>query len=168
MKRHVHYEAAFRDYLQQRRIAHVAVDECRQAAFGEVRLKSFDFIVYSATASNWLADVKGRRWAPRRPGRAAEWQNWVTQADLDGLSQWAEVFGSGFGGLLVFAYWISSTPPEPPPEVVHCFRDERYVFAAVPVSTYRQYARLRSPRWGTVNMPRADFARVIRPVADWL
>jgi hypothetical protein len=92
----------------------------------------------------------------------------VTQADLDGLTQWEEVFGAGFGGLLVFAYWISQTPPEPPPEVVHSFRDERYVFAAVPLEIYKRHARVRSPKWGTVNMPKAEFARSIRPVADWL
>lgn len=165
MKRHVHYEAAFQQYLQDRQVPYVAVDEARRAAFRDARLKSFDFIVYAASQSNWLVDVKGRRWTGRN-GRG-RWENWITQADLDGLRQWETVFGGGFRALLVFAYQI---PPDqsPPPEVLHAFRDGRYVFAGVPLEEYRLHARTRSPKWGTINLSTADFARCVRPVGQWL
>ena len=167
MKSHIHYEVAFENYLQTNQIPYVAVDEAKRAAFRDAKLKSFDFIVYSATGNNWLVDIKGRRWAPRKPGGRPAWENWVTQADLDGLEQWQQVFGIGFAALLVFAYRLDADG-EPPPEVLHVFRDKCYVFAGVPVDQYRLQARVRSPKWGTVNLPVREFARHVRPIADWL
>lgn len=167
MKPHVHYEAAFEDYLRGRQIPFVAVDEAKRAAFRDARLKSFDFIVYSASNTNWLVDVKGRRWVRRRNQRKPAWENWVTQADLDGLEQWERVFGADFRALLVFAYWLQPEA-DPPAEIVHAFRGECYVFAGVPLGEYCSHARMRSPKWGTVNMPAAEFARHVRPLADWV
>jgi hypothetical protein len=167
MKAHIHYEAAFEDFLRNRQIPYVAVDEARRAAFRDAKLKSFDFIVYSARDTNWLADIKGRRWAARATGRRRAWENWVTQADLDGLTQWQGVFGDGFRAMLVFAYWLDGEA-DPPPEILHRFRDQRYIFAAVPLDDYAQHARVRSPRWGTVNLAAADFTRLVQPVASWL
>ena len=42
------------------------------------------------------------------------------------------------------------------------------VFAGVPADEYQTQARVRSPKWGTVNMPVREFAKHVRPVADWL
>ncbi len=169
MKAHIHYEAAFEHYLQTQRIPYVAVDEAKRAAFRDAKLKSFDFIVYAEDRDNWLVDIKGRRWAPRKGANKPSWENWATQADVDGLMQWSEVFGAGFQPLLVFAYLLATpNAPEPAAEITHSFRDARYVFAAIPLETYVLYARVRSPKWGTVNMPVADFARHVRPIADWL
>jgi len=166
VKAHIRYEAAFEDYVRSRGIPYVAVDEAKRAAFRDARLKSFDFIVYSARQPNWLVDVKGRRWRSRN-GRKPTWENWVTQADIDGLSQWQEVFGSDFRALFVFAYGLDPGA-EPPPEIVHSFRGERYVFAGVALDDYRLHARVRSPKWGTVNMPVAEFIRHVRPLEQWL
>jgi len=167
VKSHVHYEAAFEDYLQARQVPYVAVDEAKRAAFRDARLKSFDFIVYSAGGPNWLVDIKGRRWVARKGNGRPAWENWVTQDDLDGLRQWQEVFGSGFAALLVFAYRLDAEG-DPPPEVVYEFRAARYVFAGVPLDDYETGARVRSPKWGTVNLPVREFARHVRPIVDWL
>lgn len=167
MKFHVHYEAAFQKYLQTRQIPYVAVDESKRAAFRDAKLKSFDFIVYSEGESNWLIDIKGRRWAARSSSRRPTWENWVTEADLAGLRAWEQVFGPSFRGLLVFAYWIAG-PAEPPPEVLFEHRDQRYVFCGIPLEEYCLAARLRSPRWGTVNLPVREFQRWVRPLADWV
>ncbi len=167
MKSHVHYEAAFEDYLRARQVPYVAVDEAKRAAFRDAKLKSFDFIVYSQSNTNWLVDVKGRRWAARKRTCKPAWENWVTQDDLDGLAQWQGVFGDGFRALLVFAYWLQ-VEAEPPPDIVHVFREERYVFAGVPLDDYQLHARMRSPKWGTVNMPTREFARHVQPIAGWL
>lgn len=167
MKDHVHYESAFEAYLRRSGTPFVAVDEAKKASFREAKLKSFDFIVYSSGPVNWLVDIKGRRWATRGGQRKPSWENWVTQADLDGLSQWQTVFGSRFRGLLVFAYVLQSagTPPE---EIVYRHKDQRYVFVGIPLEDYAAHARLRSPKWETVNLPAKRFAEHVRPVADWL
>jgi hypothetical protein len=167
VKAHIDYEAAFEHYLLTRQIPYVAVDEAKRAAFRDAKLKSFDFIVYSSCATNWLIDIKGRRWATRRGAGRPAWENWVTQADLDGLRQWEEVFGPGFAALLVFAYRLDADGL-PPADIVHTFRDARYIFAAVPLDEYAANARLRSPKWGTVNMPVTEFARCVRPIAELL
>ncbi len=167
MKAHNHYEAAFEHFLRSRQIAYVAVDEAKKAIFRDARLKSFDFIVYTERGNNWLTDIKGRRWKARPGGGRPAWENWVTQDDLDGLLQWQEVFGVGFRGIFVFAYGV--TPGDgAPAELVHVFRDEHYIFAGVPVEQYREHARVRSPKWGTINMPVREFAALVRPIADWL
>ncbi len=167
MKAHIDYEAAFEDYLQHRQVPYVAVDEAKRAAFRDAKLKSFDFIVYSPGGTNWLVDIKGRRWATRRGNGRPAWENWITQADLDGLRQWQAVFGAGFAALLVFAYRLDAGG-DPPAEVVHTFREARYVFAGIPLADYEVGARLRSPKGGTVNLPVREFARHVRPIADWL
>lgn len=167
MKSHIDYERAFESYLRTCQIPYVAVDEAKKATFRDAQLKSFDFIVYSAVGTNWLVDVKGRRWAQRPRQRRPSWENWVTREDLDGLQQWEEVFGHGFGGLLVFAYRLE-TASSPPPDVLHVYHDTRYVFAGVPLEIYATHARVRSPKWGTVNMPTATFAAHVRPIRDWL
>lgn len=183
MNSHNHYEAAFEDYLRTRQVAYVAVDEAKKSIFRDARLKSFDFIVYSERSLNWLVDIKGRRWAARRGesvhapdgrpmpgGRAGRpaWENWVTLGDLQGLEQWQTVFGAGFRGLLVFAYWIDPGLPPAPGEITHRFRDADYVFVGVPLDEYRSEARVRSPKWETYNLPTRVFARLARPMAEWL
>ena len=100
MKGHIHYEKAFEHAVRQMQLPYVAVDEAKRAAFRDAKLKSFDFIVYAPGGTNWLIDVKGRRWTARGKSRKPAWENWATQADLDGLKQWQEVFGVGFRALL--------------------------------------------------------------------
>jgi hypothetical protein len=167
MKGHIHYEAAFDACLRKLGVPFLPVDEAKKASFRDAKLKSFDFIVYSTAGTNWLVDIKGRRWAARGSQRRPTWENWVTQADLDGLAQWETVFGDGFAALLVFAYALQPHD-DPPPEIVTTHHDRRYVFAGIPRAQYAAEARIRSPKWGTVNMPVRAFAAAVRPLADFL
>ena len=79
--RRVHYEAAFEDYLRSKGLPYVAVDEAKRAIFAGASIKSFDFLVYSASGPNLLADVKGRKFPDAIPGRkrgaSQAWENWV-------------------------------------------------------------------------------------------
>lgn len=81
-----HYQRAFEDYIRQRRIPYVSVDEARRAILPDASplkvetregadgtgrlatLKSFDFVVYGP-GSNLLVEVKGRKVAARRSSR---------------------------------------------------------------------------------------------------
>src|SRR5512133_2206097 len=109
MKRHVHYETAFENYLQSRSIPYVPVNETQQVVFSGSKIKSFDFLVYPAENRNWIVDVKGRKFPYRGEngsGNRQYWENWVTQQDLDGLSEWQTVFGEEFEARFVFAYLL--------------------------------------------------------------
>ena len=72
VRRFVHYEAAFEDYLRAKGLPYVGVDEKKKAIFRTAKLKSFDFIVYSETGLNLLIDVKGRKFPTPYPGDTAE------------------------------------------------------------------------------------------------
>ena len=160
--RNVIYEACFEDYLRSAGLPYVAVDEAKKAIFAGVRLKSFDFVVYSGTGPNLLVEVKGRRF-PYRSGR--RWENWATRDDLDSLARWEEVFGSGFAGLLVFCYHLVGESEGDAFENVHRFRGESYGLVGVYRSAYVSACRRRSRAWGTVSVPTATFRGMVRPIA---
>ncbi len=170
--RNVHYEAAFEDYLRAKGWPYVAVDEAKKAIFADAAVKSFDFLVYSQTGPNLLADVKGRKFPDgvrgrkRRGGRA--WENWITGEDADGLREWQRVFGQDFLAVLVFAYWLQGPPLRSPFDDVHLFRKRHYAFVVVPLDEYLSAARPRSARWGTLGVSSAEFARLAADVATFL
>jgi hypothetical protein len=166
MDAHNHYEAAFGAYLRRRQLCYVAVNETRRSQLGEARLKSLDFIVHGERGARLLVDVKGRRFpagSSDRPRRV--WECWATQEDVDGLERWAELFGRGWQGLLVFAYELRPDVclPEATPDLCE-LQQRRYLFRAVRVRDYRLHMRVRSPRWGTVGLPCDAFRRLVRPV----
>lgn len=160
-RRHNHYEAAFEDYVRSRGWPYVAVDEHRRAIFGGQRVKSFDFLVYPSPGVAWLVDIKGRKFPYEDEGGCRYWENWVTQADLDGLRRWEGVFGAGFEPMLVFAYWLTGVSAQEPSSEIHVFRGECYAFAFTPALRYAELARDRSPKWQTVSVPRSSFRELV-------
>ena len=171
-QRNVHYEAAFEDYLRCMGLPYVAVDEAKKAIFAGAALKSFDFLVYSTSGPNLLADVKGRKFpdsgAGRRGGNTRAWENWITRDDAEGLAEWEKVFGPDFRATLVFAYWLQGPPQRAPFEDVHVFRKRHYAFVAVSLAEYVATARPRSAKWQTIAVPSAVFARQAADVASFL
>jgi len=169
-RRH-HYESAFEHYLRDRRIPYVAVDEAKKAllpggqcgrALGcgagceELRaLKSFDFVIYG-DGTNLLVEVKGRR----ASCASARLENWVTIDDVRSLAQWENLFGSGFDAAFMFIYWYDSQPADALFEEVFTHGDRWYGLRSVGVREYAGSMRVRSPRWGTVDIPRRVFDRV--------
>lgn len=161
--RNVHYEAAFEDYLRAKGWPYVAVDEAKKAIFAGVSIKSFDFLVYSATGPNLLVDVKGRKFPGAVPGRkrgaSRAWENWITQDDAEGLREWEKVFGADFAAAIVFAYWLQGPARRSPFGDIHVFRRNHYAFVAMPLAEYVIAARPRSPRWRTISVPSSEFSR---------
>ncbi len=170
--RMIHYEAAFEDFLRARGWPYVAVDQAKKAIFTDAAVKSFDFLVYSASGPNLLVDVKGRKFpdsargASRTASRA--WENWITQDDVDGLREWQKVFGRDFLATIVFAYWLQGPPHRAPFEDVHVYRGRCYAFVVVPLEDYASAARTRCEKWRTVSVAAADFARMRRDLAAML
>ena len=161
--RKVIYEACFEDYLRTAGVPYVAVDEAKKALFAGVRLKSFDFVVYSANGVNLLVDVKGRRF-PYEHASGRRLENWTTREDLESLTQWEEVFGSGFAGLLAFCYHLTRPEAAEGFEVVHLFRGEYYALVGVYRNAYADAARPRSRAWNTVSVPTRTFRELVRPI----
>src|SRR4051812_26951333 len=100
-KRSNHYEAAFEEFLRQRRAPYVAVDETRRSLLpfdvpedGVGSLKSLDFIVTSSSGQTWLVDVKGRNFPSGRQRQF--WKNWSTEDDVASLGRWQNLFAGRF------------------------------------------------------------------------
>jgi hypothetical protein len=162
----------FRSYLRAKGWPYVAVDESKKTILGRNSIKSFDFLVYSASGPNLLVDVKGRKFpdgvtGPRR-GADKAYENWITQQDADGLREWEKVFGRDFMALLVFAYWLQGPPQRSPFEDVHLFRENHYAFVAIRLSDYLAASKLRSAKWQTMGMPAAELARQAGDIAGFL
>lgn len=166
-RRHVHYEAAFADFLTSRGIAYVPVDEVREPLLAEGTRKAFDFLVDYGQKEAWLVDIKGRLFPyDGVKGSARYWENWVTHGDLTGLREWQEVFGPGFEGRFVFAYCLQDSADRWPVARPHRFRNMWYAFLSVRLEDYQRLARTRSTRWQTVAMPRSAFRELAVPVGE--
>ena len=163
-RRHIHYEAAFEDYLRSRGLPYIAVDEQRKAIFAGARIKSFDFLIYPPSGPAWLADVKGRKFPYRGSAGKRYWENWVTTDDLEGLAEWQQAFGDGFRATLVFAYWLTGAGNRLPTVHVHTYRDQYYCFFAISLDDYAEHCRARSAKWQTVAMPAKLFRELARPM----
>lgn len=165
--RKVVYELCFEDYLRAAGVPYVAVDEAKKALFAGVRLKSFDFVVYSAAGDNLLVDVKGRKFPYKRSGSRRYWENWTTRDDLRSLERWESVFGSGFAGLLVFCYHLTEPEAVDRFDDVHLFQGEYYGLAGVYRRVYAGGCRTRSKAWDTVSVPTGAFREMLRPVTAY-
>jgi len=167
-KRHIHYEAAFEDFIRSRRVPYVAVDEARRALFAEANLKSLDFIVYAPSGPNLLVDVKGRQF-PGAGGRSRRyWENWSTDDDVQSLSRWQTIFGREFRSLMVFVYWLTDEGCRKRFESLYRFRGIDYAMMGIWLDDYRGLARVRSPKWQTVYVPTRAFRQALRPMQWYL
>jgi hypothetical protein len=163
-QRHIHYEAAFEDYVRSRGWPYLPVDEQKKAIFGGARIKSFDFLVYPPGRRALLVDVKGRKFPYRGKGGRRYWENWVARDDLEGLRRWRDVFGEDFEAALVFVYWLVGPAGREPTLDTHVFRNQHYAFLWVSAQDYEAYARQRSPSWDTVTVPSRDFRQLAKPL----
>lgn len=165
-QRHIHYEAAFEDYIRSRGWPYIPVDEQRKAIFAGARIKSFDFIVYRPQQSAWLVDIKGRKFPYECKGGPRFWENWVPREDLEGLRCWKGVFGADFEPVFVFVYWLLGLTNPDPAADIHSYRNRYYALAWVSAQDYAAHARRRSPKWDTLDVPRKAFRGLIRPMQE--
>lgn len=170
MDRSNHYEASFEAYLQRRRLCYIAVDETRRPILGEAPVKSLDFIVFGENHSRLVVDVKGRRFPAGRPGKQRRvWECWSTREDIDGLRRWVDLWGSGYQGLLVFSYHIlPCVELSTDTEDLWTWRGRRYLLRAVEINDYERHMRVRSPKWGTVTLPRGAYRELVRPLHHYI
>jgi hypothetical protein len=186
-----HYERAFEAFVRGRRIPCLSVDDARKALLPGARgfsapegsadadsasvdapvdaLKSFDFVVY-AESVNLLVDVKGRRaGAPSPATGRARLESWATMEDVRSLRVWERLFGPGFRAALVFVYLCHDQPPDGLFQEVVAHQDRWYALRGILLDDYRAAMKVRSRRWGTVDLPARDFERLSQPLSSaWL
>lgn len=165
IRRRIHYEAAFADYLRGMRVPFVPIDETRRAVMVNHRVKSFDFLVYPGEGRHWIVDVKGRQfpYTTARNGKRY-WENWVTREDLEGLAEWQEVFGSEFESRFVFTYRLQGPRERWPAGGLHAYRGQCYAFYGVSLADYERRCRPRSGSWQTVSVSMRDFRQIAAPI----
>ncbi len=182
-RRH-HYERAFEAYLRDRRIPYVSVADARKALLPESAglrlaeqdgsysksLKSFDFMIYGEQ-DNLLIEVKGRK-VPLRRGGSGKRANttrrlecWVTRQDLDALQTWEKLFGDGFEAAFCFCYWCEEQPPDGLFQELIVHQDRWYALRSIRLRDYLSAIRVRSLRWGTFDLPAAEFEALSHPLA---
>ncbi|USN97902.1 MAG: HYExAFE family protein [Phycisphaeraceae bacterium] len=177
-----HYERAFEASLQRASVPYVLVDDARRAilepgarlglidpaapAGGERRLKSFDAVVYGAER-HALVEVKGRRVDLRRGG-AGRRECWTTLDDIRSLSIWEQLFGEPFEAVLVFMYWLDGPALNAREAGLVRFEGRVYAHRAIRLADYLRELKIRSPRWGTVDLPADAYERVGRTLGGLL
>lgn len=163
-----HYEKAFENWLIDNRIKYTAVDQSKRAAFGRVKLKSFDFLLYRQDKPVIIAEVKGRSFKGTSFEKLRGFECWVLADDVEGLTQWQKVFGDGHDAYFVFAYGIENIDVDFDGRELYQLGRRRYVFLAVNLDDYRKFMKLRSPKWRTVTLGAEDFRRCAIPLEQLL
>jgi len=166
-----HYENAFEAYLNHRGISFVSVEDVRHFAPSGTGLKLFDYIVYPSGTPACLVDVKGRKsFAAAKTGEPRE-KSWVTRADIEGLTEWGDIFGTAdFQPTFVFAYWLSDVDANASDTAGDfAYAGRAYSFWLVALADYCRHYKPLSERWDTVTVPRDAFATISTPLdAIWL
>lgn len=162
-----HYEAAFEAYLKERKIPFLALSErYRNPLENGSTLKNFDFMISRTIGTSWLIDVKGRKFPSGK--QKGYWKHWTTRDDLVGLKQWEKMFGKGFSGLFVFAYWICGNKSPLPEEQLFEYRQHLYGFVGISITDYLTEIRVLSPKWHTFAMPTERFRQLARPFEEFI
>ncbi len=152
-----HYEQAFENWLIDNRIQYISIDEHKRAAFGRLKIKSFDFLLYPRNQKIIIAEVKGRRFKGTSFAKLAGFECWVTTEDIEGLAMWQGVFGPSHTVVFVFAYRIENIDVDFDGRGIFDFDGSRYVFFAVKLDDYRKFMKRRSPKWQTITLPADKF-----------
>jgi len=172
--RRTHYELAFEAYLAKRGTPCVAIEDVKHFAKRRTGTKIFDYIVYPSGGKACLVDVKGRKSTATDAQTDCRQKNWVTRADIEGLTEWQKVFGEDYSAQFVFAYWLTKRPCSPvggaqeemPPSFG--FAGRQYSFWLVPLADYARHQQRLSKRWDTISIPREVFRRISRRLeASW-
>ena len=163
-----HYEQAFENWLIDNQIKYTSIDEHKQAEFTDVKIKSFDFLVYPPDKPIIIAEVKGRKFTGISLEKMTGFECWVTAEDVDGLVKWQEVLGPAYQAVFIFVYKIENIDVDFDGVDVFDFDDNRYVFFTVKLDDYRSFMKRRSPKWQTVTLPADKFRRCAVQITELL
>ena len=161
-----HYEKAFQNWLIDRKIEHIALNDQKAIELGHTGIKSFDFLLQPGSGRKIIAEVKGRRFKGTSLEKLSSLECWVTAGDVDGLTKWREIFGSDSHAVFVFTYKIDNIDVDFDGQKVFDFDSNRYVFFCIRLDDYRKYMVRRSPKWRTVTLPADKFRQCALHLED--
>ena len=163
------YERMFEALLRNREIPYIAVDELRRPVTRYGTIKNFDFIVHSKKG-NYSLDIKGKEFPQScREGRhGLKWQNWVKTDDIDGLTFWQSLLGTGFTPLIVFTYKVIFPEDIFLFEDLFNYEDNSYGIVATTLTCYQNKAKMRSKKWGVFSVRKQDFLQIAKPLRHFL
>lgn len=163
-----HYEQAFENWLIDNQIRYTSIDEHKQPAFINGKIKSFDFLVYPRDKPIIIAEVKGRKFTGTTLEKMTGFECWVTTDDVDGLVKWQKILGSNYQAVFIFVYLIKNIDVDFNGVDVFDFNSDRYIFFTVKLEDYRSFMKRRSPKWQTVTLPADKFRRCAVQISDLL
>ena len=162
------YEQAFENWLIENRLQYVAVDQQKRMIFARNKIKSFDFLLYPANSGAVVAEVKGRIFKGTSVIKQTGFECWVTMDDVKGLLRWEQVFDEDTEASFIFAYKFENVEVEADGAEVYEYNGDRYMFYAVRLEDYREFMKVRSPKWQTVTLPAAKFREFAIPIREYL
>ncbi len=160
------YERAFENWLIDNRIDYIAIDEYKTAEFGHPEIKSFDFLVHLPGGQIVIAEVKGRSFKGTSLVNLTGFECWVTSEDVEGLTKWQQILGTGHKAVFIFVYRIENIDVDFDGREVFEFDSNRYVMFYVKLDDYRRHMKRRSPKWQTVTLPADKFRQCTKHIND--
>ena len=156
-----HYEKAFGNWLVDNHVNYIAVDEQKRAALGHSKIKSFDYILNLPGQQTMIAEVKGRAFKGTSFAKMTGFECWVGTEDVDGLTQWQEVFGPGHTAAFIFAYRIEKVDVDFDGREIYDFNGDKYAFFCIKLDDYRKFMKVRSSGWQTVTLSAEKFRQCV-------
>ena len=161
-----HYELAFENWLIDNQIKYTPIDEHKQSAFTDEKIKSFDFLVYPVDKPIIIAEVKGRKFTGKSLEKMTGFECWVTTEDVDGLVKWQENLGPAYHAVFIFVYLIKNIDVDFNGINVFDFNEDRYIFFTVKLDDYHLFMKRRSPKWQTVTLPADKFRQCVTQINE--
>lgn len=152
-----HYEKAFAQWLKEREIEHISLDDSKRNAFGRISIKSFDFLVCQRN-KKVVVEVKGRTFKGESLLGLKGLQCWVTEDDVRSLGKWQNIF-IDCECVFIFSYKLDNYHVDTAGIEPIDSQASRYVFFAVKLLDYVKFMKVRSPKWKTVTLSADDFRR---------
>lgn len=162
------YEAAFENWLVDRRIPYVQAEEHKRPGLPPLSVKNFDFLLCPRPDRRLIVEVKGRTFRGTTLAGLKGLDCWVTADDIASLQTWREALGPGHEAVLVFAYRVAGADVDFDGHDVFRYGRDAYLFFGLGLDDYCRHMKRRSPRWGTMTLPAEEFRRCVTDLSSLL
>ncbi len=166
-----HYELAFENFLRDKGLLYIAVNEAKRPIYKGQRVKNFDFIIYTGR-SMILADIKGKQFPYESKLGRNYWENWIGLDDGKYLALWKRIFGGQTKGLIIFVYLIKYKQDLNSFKDVYKFKGKYYGLAAIEIDKYLDNSKPRSKHgkgtFNAISISREKMPLLTKPLSHFL